>query len=114
MQVILHDETLDPFMSYLESVLSGDTVPMEDHMLNAIASCILSNRNVDDLLSRYRKGHVSELEIRVAELYLDECIGITLTELANDFHASVARQLKSKQYHDLRTNRGFIIVRVRG
>lgn len=113
MNVIFQNDKLTPFLTYLESVIGFQDSPVDDGMLNAMASYILSNRDIGALLRRYRKGCVSQLELSVAELFMDECVGLVLKELTDDFHQSVAKQLGASDFQNVQTRKGLIIIRIR-
>lgn len=113
MNIITETDKLDALTDYLCSILPNKDCPYEDGMLSAIVSYLLTDRDVEGLIRRYRKGHINELELLIAELFLDECSAITLQELIEDVLNSIRQQIGQLPIKGLEARRGVIIIRVR-
>jgi len=111
--VLCKSDAVADLLSYLETVVGCSDYPSDDSQLNAIASYLLSDTDVDGLIRRYRKGHVNHLELTIAELLLDECVRLTLKDLVNHVYQNLKHQLGDVPFKDLKTTRGLIIVKLR-
>lgn len=110
MNVLLDSQPLDNLFQYLASICWGDQYVQEDGMLNAIASYLLTQHDVYELLQEYHNGHLTGLEELVAEFYLDEKIVEPLTELVQAVRDNVAKQLGTDAFTKVKTVRGMVIV----
>lgn len=113
MNVLCKSDCLEPLLAYLESVLGSCDTPVNDAELNAVTSYLLSDRNLEALLRRYRKGHVTPLELIISELLMDECVRMTIEDLVQAVYDNLQQQLGSASFQHLKTTRGLLIVKLR-